>query len=400
MKKLQLIHTDVAGPMKTISLNGSRYYIAFIDDYTRMCWVYFLKFKTEVASVFMKFKNWIENQSGHRIQVVRSDYDTEYTSNKFAKFCHDAGIEHQYTTPYTPQQNGVIEKKNRTIMMARCLLFEKDLPKKFWAEAVNTAVFLLNRLSRRVLQNKTPYEAWHGYKPSLQNLKIFGCLCFTYVPRVRRDKLDKKVEADIFVGYNNVTKGYRVFQPQTEKVIVSKDIKFIETEKWNFKEAGKSVGQEIVQDIDDIDEAPVRGTKLLTNIYQSCNVAVLEPAEFEEAKNDRKWINAMKEELRMIEKNQTWELVDMPKHKKPSGVKWVYRTKLNADSTINKHKARFNFSLVSLGWLNRTVLQSGWPQVHNSLVHLGQPNQTRSESPPQLGIMQIPCISPHHNVLL
>jgi hypothetical protein len=101
-KKLQLIHTNVAGPLKTISLNGSRYYIAFIDDYTRMCWVYFLKFKTEVASVLMRFKNWIENQSGHRIQVVRSDNGTEYTSNKFAKFCHDAGIEHQYTTPYTP----------------------------------------------------------------------------------------------------------------------------------------------------------------------------------------------------------------------------------------------------------------------------------------------------------
>ena len=92
MKKLQLIHTDVAGPLKTISLNGSRYYIAFIDDYTRMCWVYFLKFKTEVASVFMKFKNWIENQSGHRIQVVRSDNGTEYTSNKFAKFVMIQGL--------------------------------------------------------------------------------------------------------------------------------------------------------------------------------------------------------------------------------------------------------------------------------------------------------------------
>jgi hypothetical protein len=115
--------------------------------------------------------------------------------------------------------------------MARCLLFEKDLPKKFWVEVVNTAIFLLNRLPTRALQNKTPYEAWHSYKPTLQNLKIFGCLCFAYVPQVRRDKLDRKAEADIFVGYNNVTKGYRVFQLQTEKVIVSRDIKFIEFEK-------------------------------------------------------------------------------------------------------------------------------------------------------------------------
>ena len=131
-----------------------------------MCWVYFLKFKTGVANVFLKLKNWIENQSGHRIQVVRSDNGTEYTSNKFDKFFHDAGIEHQYTTPYTPQQNGISEQKNRTIMeMTRCLLFEKDLPKKFWAEAVNTTVFLLNRLPTKALQNKTPYEAWRCYNP-------------------------------------------------------------------------------------------------------------------------------------------------------------------------------------------------------------------------------------------
>ena len=223
--------------------------------------------------------------------------------------------------------------------MARFLLFEKDLPKKFWAEAVNTSIFLLNRLPIRALQNKTSYEAWHSYKPSFQNLKIFGSLCFTYVPQVRKDKLDRKVEASIFVGYNNVTKGYRFFQPQTEKVIVSRDIKFIETKKWNFKDAERSASKEIVQDLGDVDEALVKGTRLLADIYQSCNVAVLEPAEFEEAKNDPKCINAMKEELRMIEKNQTWELVDMSKHKKPIGVKWVYRTKLNADGTINKHKA-------------------------------------------------------------
>ena len=97
--------------MKIIFLNGIRYYITFIDDYTRIYLVYFLKFKTEVANVFLKFKNWIENQSGYKIQVVRSNNGIEYTSNKFAKFFHDAGIEHQYHTPYTPQQNGVSERK-------------------------------------------------------------------------------------------------------------------------------------------------------------------------------------------------------------------------------------------------------------------------------------------------
>jgi predicted nucleotidyltransferase len=123
-------------------------------------------------------------------------------------------------------------------------------------------------------------------------------------------------------------------------VIVSRDIKFIETKNWNFKHAERSQSKEMMQDLGGyVDEAPVRGTRLLDDIYQSCNVAVLKPAEFEKAKNDLKWIYAIKEELRMIEKNQTWKLVDMSKHKKPIGVKWVYRTKLNADGTINKHKA-------------------------------------------------------------
>jgi len=136
-KKLQLIHTDLGGPQRTPSLKGSRYYIIFIDDLTRMCWIYFLRFKSEVAEVFWKFKALVENQSRCKLQVLRSDTGTEYTSDQFKNFCEVAGIEHQLTTPYTPQQNGVSERKNRTIMeMSRCMLHEKEVPKKFWAEAV------------------------------------------------------------------------------------------------------------------------------------------------------------------------------------------------------------------------------------------------------------------------
>ena len=101
------------------------------------------------------------------MQILRSDNGTEYTSDKFSKFCEDAGIEHQLKTPYTPQQNGVVECKNRTILeMARCLLHDKDLPKKFWAEAASTSVFLLNRLPTKALSKSTPFEAWYGFKPN------------------------------------------------------------------------------------------------------------------------------------------------------------------------------------------------------------------------------------------
>ena len=188
-----------------------------------------MKLKSEVADIFVKFKAWVETQSRYKMQVISSDNGTKYTSEKFNKFSEDAGIEHQLTAPYTPQQNGVVERKNRTIMeMARCLLHDKGLPKKFWAEAVNTAVFLLNRLPTKALQKKTPLEAWYGYKPKLFNLKIFGCLCFSYIHQVKRDKLDKKAEPEIFVSYSSTSKAYKIYSPQSNKVIVSRDVQFFE----------------------------------------------------------------------------------------------------------------------------------------------------------------------------
>ncbi|KAK9119163.1 hypothetical protein Scep_017256 [Stephania cephalantha] len=218
-EKLKLIHTDVFGPYNTPSLNGSKYFLIFIDDYSRMCWIYFLRFKAEVAGVFWKFKQWIETQSGHKIQVLRSDNGKEYTSNQFNLFCEEAGIEHQLIAPYTPQQNGVSEKKNRTIMeMARCLMCEKNLPSEYWAEASHTAVFLLNRLPIKAVVGRTPYEVWFGFKPFLKNLKVFGCLCFVYVPQIKRDKLNKKAEEWIFIGYSLTSKAYEIFQPNTKKI--------------------------------------------------------------------------------------------------------------------------------------------------------------------------------------
>lgn len=125
-------------------------------------------------------------------------------------FCEEAGIEHQLTTPYNPQQNGVSERRNRYVMeMARSMLHEKDMPKHFRAEAANTSVFLQIRLPSKALTDKTPFEAWYGYKPSL-SLKVFGCVCFAHVPRVKRDKLDKKAIPGSFVGYSSVSKAYKV----------------------------------------------------------------------------------------------------------------------------------------------------------------------------------------------
>ena len=231
--------------------------------------------------------------------MIRYDNGTKYTSEKFNKFCKDVGIEHQLTAPYSPKQNGIVERKNKSIMeMARCLLHDKGLPKKFWVKAINTTIFLLNRLPTKALQRRTPFEAWYGYKPELLNLKTFGCLCFSYIPQVKRDKLDKKAEPGIFVGYSLISKAFRIYLPHHNKVIVSRDVKFLELDSWSWDDDKKLEFQEENQDVDD---EPVRGTRSLSDIYQRYNVAIMEPAGYEEAATDQKWINAMKEELKMIE---------------------------------------------------------------------------------------------------
>ncbi|KAK5841099.1 hypothetical protein PVK06_010007 [Gossypium arboreum] len=175
-----------------------------------------------------------EGIGGYKIKTIRSDNGTEYTSAQFQALCKDAGIKHQLTNVYTPQQNGVSERKNRSLIdMARCLLFQKNLPKIMWAEAVNTAVYIQNRLPTKALAHKTPFEAWFGFKPSLAYMKVFGCLCYSQVPAVKRDKLSKRAIPGILTGYSMVKKGYRILDPLTNKIQVSRDVVFDEKACWN-----------------------------------------------------------------------------------------------------------------------------------------------------------------------
>ncbi|CAL9020712.1 unnamed protein product, partial [Prunus brigantina] len=165
---LELIHTNICGKMQTPSLSQYKYFIlTFIDDFSRMTWVYFLKEKSETLVVFKRFKALVEKQSGSTIKVMRSDRGGEYTFQEFEDYCKDEGIWKQLTASYSPEPNGIAERENRTIVeMATSMMNEKGLPKHFWAEAVFTAVYILNRSPTKVVKNKTPFEAWSGFKPS------------------------------------------------------------------------------------------------------------------------------------------------------------------------------------------------------------------------------------------
>jgi cell pole-organizing protein PopZ len=380
--------------MQNESVGGNRYFITFIDDYSRMCSVYFLQNKSETLNVFKKFKALVELQSGYKLKKLRSDRGGEYTSNEFQEFCVKQGMERQLTIAYSPQQNGVAERRNRTICeMARSMLIEKEMPVRFWAEAVSTAVYLQNRCYTTSVMEKTPFEAFTGRKPGVKHLKVFGCLCYTHIPSSLRQKWDSKAGKGVFVGYGSCEKGYRVYDLKSEKIVLSRSVIFSEDKSWNWGrnqmnqmqmplnlEGDEAEGEnpeehsaviqpdnvecsypnstveEVVENTDSDNSqqstpssTPVK-LKSLEDIYARCHMCIIEPENYQEAAGDKAWQEAMKEELEMIEKNNTWELVERPTDKPVIGVKWVYKTKLHLDGTIQKHKAR----LVAKGYAQKS----------------------------------------------
>lgn len=181
---LELVHTDICGPMQTRSLGGAYYFLLFVDDCTRFSWVYFLSKKSPAFQYFKEFKVMIENQTAKKIKILRSDQGGEYRLNEFMNFCKQHGIIQQFTVPHTPQQNGVAERKNRTLVeCARSMLQGKGISNGLWAEAINTAVYLKNRSPTKCLGFKTPFEALFGLKPAVDHLRIFGSKAFALIPR-------------------------------------------------------------------------------------------------------------------------------------------------------------------------------------------------------------------------
>jgi transposase InsO family protein len=157
---LELVHSDICGPIKPTSNGGKKYFILFIDDYSRKTWIYFLQEKSEALSVFKSFKVLVENESGRTIKTLRTDRGGEYCSTEFIEFCDNHGIRKELTSAYTPQQNGVSKRKNRTILnMLRSMLAKGRLPKSFWPEAINWCIHVLNRSPTFAVKNTTPEEA-------------------------------------------------------------------------------------------------------------------------------------------------------------------------------------------------------------------------------------------------
>lgn len=226
---LELVHADVCGPFRIKSVGGSSYFVTFIDDMSRKIHVYFLKHKSEVLEKFKTYKLQVEKQTGRKIKTLRSDNGGEFVNRAFDEFLADEGIKRQLTVSYTPQQNGVAERANRTLIeMARSMIIHAGVKHYLWAEAVNTAVYIRNRCPTKKLEDKTPFEVWTGRKPNVSHFKVFGCSAVGLNKSTGKSKLEAKGRQYLMVGYSNTSKAYRLFDTNTQKVEEKRDVLFNE----------------------------------------------------------------------------------------------------------------------------------------------------------------------------
>jgi hypothetical protein len=226
---LDLIHSDVCGPMPANSLGGSLYYVTFIDDFSRKTWLYLLKTKDEVFGKFQEFKVEVDNLTDKKIKIRRSDNGGEYTSKELVAFCKEDGIRRELIAFHNPQQNGVVERKNRTIEESvNAMMNDQNLFMFLWGEAVMTTGYSHNRSPHRILKNMTPKEAFSGKKPSVEHLRIFGCPVYIHVTKYKRKKLEPSGKRGIFVGYSKSSKAFRIYVPGRQKVEINRDVTFDE----------------------------------------------------------------------------------------------------------------------------------------------------------------------------
>lgn len=229
---LDLIHSDVCGPMRVESMGKAKYFIEFIDDHSRWSEVRFLRHKSEALQATKEFIAFAENQTGKNVKCFQSDNGLEFTGKDFDIFLKKKDISRRLTVPYCPEQNGIAERRNHTLLdMARCLLTQSGLPSKFWAEAINTANYIQNRCPSKSINGLTPYQLWTGNVPDVGYFREFGCHVFCMNREPGRGKLDQRSKKRIFLGYSTESKGFRIWLPEENKVVISRDVKFIEDTK-------------------------------------------------------------------------------------------------------------------------------------------------------------------------
>ncbi|KAJ9553519.1 hypothetical protein OSB04_017564 [Centaurea solstitialis] len=368
---LEIIHTDVCGPFSHVARGGYRYFITFTDDFSRYGYVYLMRHKSESFERFREFQNEVQNQLGGKIKFLRSDRGGEYLSDEFDNHLMECGIVSQLTPPYTPQMNGVSERRNRTLLdMVRSMMCHSTLPMSFWGHALETAAHILNRAPTKSVE-KTPYELWKGKKPNISFLRIWGCE--VYVKRPTSEKLKPKSDKCFFVGYPRTTVGYYFYNPEENKVFVARNGKFLEEKFLSSGNTRKDVDLQVVDEenttpivepeiqhenvepqsepIEEVQTQDLRRSsrvrqepdRYLGFLVSQDSGDLNEPASYGEAMSgneSEQWQEAMKAEMQSMYDNQVWELTDLPQHCRAVGRKWVFKKKTDMDGNVHTFKAR------------------------------------------------------------
>ena len=368
-KPLDLIHTDICDMKLIPSRGGNKYFITFIDDCSRYCYVYLLSSKDKAVNAFKSYKAEVETQLNKKIKIIRSDRGGEYEF-PFEEICTEFGIVHQMTAPYTPQSNGVAERKNRSLKETmNALLNSYGLSQNLWGEAVLTENFILNRVPHRKTQ-QTPYEKWKGRMPNLNYLKVWGCLAKVAVPKPKKVKVGPKAIDCVFIGYAQNSNAYRFLVQKSEipdihvdTIIESRDASFFEN-IFPYNIVYESIdnnkrSRDTISRSDPMEDEPRHskrqrtstsfGPDFLTYLLEN------EPRTFKEAVTSPEapfWKEAINSEVESILSNHTWKLVDLPPGNKPLQCKWIFKRKMKADGDIDKYKAR----LVVKGYKQREGL--------------------------------------------
>ena len=374
-KPLDLIHSDLCGPMKTMTPGKKKYFLTFIDDYSRYTTVFLLHNKDEVPEKLEEYLAQVNNIFGGMPRVLRTDNGSEYTSGKTQAILRKHGIMFQTTVPYNPEQNGVAERMNRTLCESgRSMLFDADMPTTYWGEAITTACYLQNRLPGKAT-TKTPYELWNKRKPDLRHIRIFGSKAYVHIPKEKRTKWDACAKEGVLVGYSESQKGYRILHQDTNKVTVSRSVIIDETslcskfepqtQTIQTEKESTSVTQENKESDTEIEitaeeskpesEPEIPSVRKSTRInkgvpaerlsYIARRAVQTEPGSWKEMQKlpmheKQVWNKAADEEMTSLEDLQTWTLSELPQGKHAIGCKWVFKTKCNSEGKVCRYKAR------------------------------------------------------------
>ncbi|GJR26941.1 retrovirus-related pol polyprotein from transposon TNT 1-94 [Tanacetum coccineum] len=229
MEVLHTLHMDLCGPLRVQSINGKKYILVIVDDYSRFTWVKFLRSKDETPAFVINLLKQLQVGLNKTVRFVRTDNGTEFVNKDLTDYYESVGITHEKTVPRTPQQNGVVERRNRTLVeAARTMLIFSKAPLFLWAEAVATACYTQNRSLIHTLHDKTPYELVHDKKPDLSFLRVFGALCYPTNDSEDLGKLKAKADIGFFVGYAPNRKGYRIYNKRTRQIMETIHVTFDE----------------------------------------------------------------------------------------------------------------------------------------------------------------------------